>query len=160
MGLFHQELTLLSHSRLPSENRRLHLHYTVVCVCNIRIFDLNSIPHYFCCLLSPSCWPFHYLSYTPTPMSPLLYVGYHPSPHLIHWPHPIPSYPYVSSQFNPAKAQAVPSLPHPSAQVAARCAPLCTKGCRGSGCYTSLLIVTYLTLQSHTFQIIPASACS
>ena len=105
-----------------------------VCVCNLCLIDFNYIPHYSCRQLSMSSGPLHYPSYTPNTMSTLLYADYHTSPHPIHWPRPIPFPPEVSPRFNPAKARAVTSLPHPSAQVAAGCAPLCLEGRGGAGC--------------------------
>ena len=77
-------------------------------VCNIRLFDLKYIPHYYRCRISTSIRPFYYPIYRPTPISPRLDVNYRPSPCTVPWPHPIPSSPEVSPWFNPAKAQSAP----------------------------------------------------
>ena len=55
--------------------------YFCVCVCNIRLFNIKYIPHYYRCRLSPSYQLFHYPSYTPNLISPLLYATYLPSPY-------------------------------------------------------------------------------
>ena len=131
-----------------------------VCVCNVRLFDIKFIPHYSWCQLSPSSQPLCYPWYKPTSMSPLLYADYFPASCLSYWSLLIPSLPSVSPIFNLTRARSVPSPPRPSAQVAAGCAPLCHEGRVGSGCWTSIFLVTSSPAQIHTFNSIPASACS
>ena len=47
-------------------------------VCNIRPFDIKYTPNFSPHRLSPSSQPIYYPSYTPTPMSLLLYANYLP----------------------------------------------------------------------------------
>ena len=102
-------------------------------VCNIRLIEFNSSRHYLRPELFPSARPFYYPSYTPTPMSPYRYADNCISPCPSYWPHLFSPFPSVSYQFSQVRAWAVPSLPHPSTQVAAKCAPLCPEGRGGSG---------------------------
>ena len=59
---------------------------------------------------------------------------------------------------NPDMTQALPSPPHPSALVSGGFGPLCPEDRGEAGYYTSLLLVTYSTLQNHTIRSIPDSA--
>ena len=95
----YRESTPVVPTHVPSPATPTHHRSRVcvcVCVCDISLFDQKSIPHYSCNQLSLSSRPFHYPSYTPTPMTPLLYADNHTSPRLITWPHHIPSSPEVS----------------------------------------------------------------
>ena len=103
-GLSHWEITQLVHRCLPLARRRPHRHYTLIyvcvcvcvcvcmCVCNLRLFNCLSTPIYLRFNLSPSSHPRLCPSYTPSPISPLLYAvilaytvsASMPSSHLVH----------------------------------------------------------------------------
>ena len=99
--------------------RKFCLHYLLVQRCHRhhgqRPCCLNGSLFPLPCFNKHRCWD-------------LLYVDQFPSPITPPWPRPIPSSPDLSSRLNPYKVWAVPSPPNPSAQVAAWCAPLCTRG--------------------------------
>ena len=117
--------------------------YATTPILNSSVFLLPSVP-----------------SYTPTPISPLLYADNRSSPFPLPYNRPFLSFPFCLPRFSHARAQEVTSPLHPSDLVAAKCAPLCREGRGGAGCWTSLLLATYLPSQSHTFPSIPTSACS
>ena len=54
-----------------------------LCVCNIRLIDCLYTPLYLRSQLPPSSCPRLYPSYTPTPISPLLYTDNRSSPFLL-----------------------------------------------------------------------------
>ena len=99
-----------------------------VFVCNIRLFDLKSIPYYSYHRIYPFSWTFHYPRYMPTLMSPLLYADYLTSSRNSTWPRLIPFFPELLPRFNPAKAREVPSPTHMSDQVAVGFALLLLEG--------------------------------
>ena len=141
-GILHRELTPLTHSSRPLARRRPHLHrgvcvcvcvcvcvFVCVCVCvfvcNIRLFDLLSTPHYLRSQRAPSSHILCYPSDTPTPRSPFLYADNYPSPCPSPCPLLLSSIPYFSPIFSHARVRTVPSLIHPSALVASGCSLLC-----------------------------------
>ena len=132
-----------------------------VCVCITYVLLTVYIFHFiYKSQLPPSSRPRLSPRYTPTLFSPLIYAKNRKSPFPHSYRRPVLSVPLCPSRFIHARARSVSSLFHPSALVAANCAPLCCKGIRKAGFYTSLLLETSLPAQSHTFQSIPASACS
>ena len=81
-GLLHRELTPFAHSRRFLACRRPQLHCGLcvcvcvcvcVCGCKIRLINCLSTPLYLRSQLPSSSHPRLYPSYTPTPVSPLLY---------------------------------------------------------------------------------------
>ena len=126
-----------------------------VCVCNILLVVFYATPLYIRCHRA-----LPYTRYTLTPISPLLYADNYPSPYPHPWSRLLLSVLSLSPRFNHTRALAVTLLIHPSAVVAARCAPLFREGRGGPGCWISLSLVISLPAQSHTFPSIPASACS
>ena len=91
--------------------------YATTPILNSSVFLLPSVP-----------------SYTPTPISPLLYADNRSSPFPLPYNRPFLSFPFCLPRFSHARAQEVTSPLHPSDLVAAKCAPLCREGRGGAGC--------------------------
>ena len=158
----HRESTPVASTHVPLPSTPSHYRSRgCVCVCvtyiypTLNIFHTISLYNYLHLPL-----PLRYTSYTPTLMSHLKNSDYFTTPCPYPLPLIFPSIPSVSPRFNHTRALAVTSPPHPSAQVAAGCAPLYREVCGGSACCTSLLLVTSSPAQSHIFWSIPASAYS
>ena len=77
----------------------------------------------------PSFFP----AITPTPRSPLLYADTLICPLPLSFLLSVLSVPFYLPRSSHSRAQSVASLLHPSALVAAECAPLCREGCGGAG---------------------------
>ena len=104
-GFSHQELASLAHSRRPLARRRPHLHCGV---CNILIVVFYDTPSYLRSQLPPSSRPCLCPSYTPTPISPLLYADNRSSPFSRLLRRPVTSVLFYPPIFSRTRALAVP----------------------------------------------------
>ena len=157
----HTALTQLPSLDAPEATPPLHHDVCVcVCVCVCVTYILLSFyvttPIPILSLFSLPSVP----SYTLTPRTPLLYANTCSSPFSLSSRLPVSSVPFFPPRFIHVRAQAVTSPLSPSALVAAKSATLCREGRGETGYWTSLLLVTSMPTQSHTFPSIPASACS